>query len=76
MPLHDEIAVPADVLVRCPEKQFAMRQARRCEGCGHFKGLTERFSQGEHLREMRFEAQYAVRCAYPQDREVSRVTWE
>lgn len=66
-----EVEIPAHIFVRCAMREFKLRQARQCEGCEHFRGLTERMRRdGPPLP---FESQFAVRCAYPVDRELYHV---
>jgi hypothetical protein len=67
MALNDEIAIPHSVLVRCPVRRFAQRRALHCEGCEHFRGLTQLVSGADKA----FAQAYAVRCAYPVDRELA-----
>ena len=67
----EEVDIPEHIFVRCALRQFKLCQARRCEGCEHFRGLTERMRrEGQPLP---FESQFAVRCAYPVDRELYNV---
>lgn len=66
-----DIKIPVQMFVRCAMREFKLCQARQCEGCEHFRGLTERMRrEGQPLP---FENQFAVRCAYPVDRELYHV---
>lgn len=66
-----EVEIPPHIFVRCAMREFKLRQARQCEGCEHFRGLAERMRrEGPPLP---FESQFAVRCAYPVDRELYHV---
>jgi hypothetical protein len=67
-----EVAIPSHVFVRCPLSVWKLRQAKRCEGCEHFCGLSQRLSRDG----MPFEAEFQVRCAFPVDRELYHVEIE
>ena len=69
-----EIDIPTHIFVRCAMREFKLRQASQCEGCDHFRGLAERMRrEGQALP---FESQFALRCAYPVDRELYHVQIE
>ena len=72
MPLNEQIAIPAHILVRCPLTNFDHRHATHCEGCEHFRGLTEQL-RGPTVP---FQRAYAVRCAWPVDRELFALAQE
>ena len=70
----NNVEIPPHIFVRCAMREFKLRQARQCEGCEHFRGLAERMRrEGQPLP---FESQFAVRCAYPVDRELYHVQIE
>lgn len=71
----DEIEIPDPVVVRCPLKRFELRRAIRCEGCPHFAGLTELLAASA-AQPIPFHKAYAVRCAYPVDRELQALAAE
>ena len=72
-----DIAIPADVYVRCPLVEFQLSPASACDGCTHFHGLTERLRSANTTQQMLeadpnlFRKTFAVRCAWPTDRELS-----
>lgn len=67
-PKKNEVEIPAHIFVRCAARGFKLCQARQCEGCEHFRGLAQRMTrEGNPLP---FESQFAVRCAFPVDREL------
>jgi len=66
-----EVTIPAHIFVRCAMREFKLRQACHCDRCEHFRGLAQRMSRpGQPLP---FESEFAVRCAYPVDRELYHV---
>lgn len=68
-----EATIPVHVFVRCPAAQWKMRQAKRCDGCEYFRGLTQRMIRDGG---MPFEQEFAVRCGFPIDRELFAVEME
>ena len=63
-----DIAIPANIGVRCPKKGFKYRPARRCEGCEFFQGLNIRMQKDKE--EMPFDQKYEVNCAFPIGRQL------
>lgn len=74
-----DIAIPAAVYVRCPLVEFQLSPASGCDGCTHFRGLTERLRSANTTQQMLeadanlFRKTFAVRCAWPTDRELSSI---
>lgn len=72
MPVGQEVDIPHSVLVRCPMVKFDLRAARKCDGCVHFGGLTEKLA-GELVR---FHQRFAVNCKFGQDRDLFQLAVE
>lgn len=72
---YGEVDVPADIFVRCPDIAYKFRQARRCDGCPHFKGLAQRVLP-EGAQQFPFREEFMVRCTYPVNRELYNVEIE
>lgn len=72
----DDIEIPDAVVVRCPLKRFDLARAIRCEGCTHFAGLTELMTREASTAPIPFHRAYAVRCAFPIDRELQSLAPE
>ena len=68
-----EATIPPQVFVRCPMVAWKLRQAKCCDGCANFHGLTHRMQSD---KPMPFEHEFAVRCAFPVDRELFAVEIE
>lgn len=74
-----EIAIPSGVYVRCPLVEFQLSQAAACDGCEHFRGLAERMRRSDVTNEMLeadpnlFRKTFAVRCAWPMERELNSI---
>lgn len=68
-----DATIPEHVFVRCPMVAWKLRQAKRCDSCEHFRGLTQRMQSD---KPMPFEHEFAVRCAFPVDRELYAVEIE
>lgn len=67
------VEIPHQVVVRCPLERFDLRRAGQCAGCEHFAGLTQMFGREGGLGAP-FHKAFAVRCRYPQDRELQTLT--
>ena len=65
-----EVAIPSDILVSCPLREFKQRHAAKCEGCQYFHGLLDRFPGSE---EFEFAERYLVRCGGPVSRRLMRL---
>jgi hypothetical protein len=81
--IGEDIEIPRDIFVRCPLIQFKLRQARKCDGCEHFRGITLLIhdDNGVPIPEQAkapgaFRRMFAVGCAYPMDRELYQVEIE
>ena len=72
MPLGQDVSIPREIFVRCPLAGWKLRQARRCDGCEHQRGVSEQL-RSDGPQQPPFEAAYAMRCAFPMDRELVRV---
>lgn len=64
-----EVAIPADILVSCPLREFKQRHATKCDGCEYFHGLLDRFPDSE----FEFAERYMVRCGGPVSRRLMRL---
>lgn len=53
------VDVPALVRVHCPLVQFKLREVKLCIGCPHFRGLADRFPEGDK----KFTERFSVSCA-------------
>lgn len=69
MPLGEQVEIPNTTFVRCPLVRWKLRQARRCNGCEHFAGLSEQMSTEGPIA-LPFETRFGVRCGFPVDREL------
>ena len=65
----DDVAVPDDIFIRCPAKNFGLRQARMCDKCAHFKGMVVKLGNST----MPFQSQFNTQCAHPITRELFAV---
>lgn len=40
---NDNIDLPDNLLLHCPQQQFKLARVAHCPGCDHFSGLADRF---------------------------------
>lgn len=66
--LTGEITIPTDIMVACPVRQFKLRQAAKCEGCQHFRGLADRFPNSD----LPFDQRFLVECGGTVHRRLTR----
>ena len=71
-----KVEVPHNAVLKCPMHGGHLRAVEHCESCEHCRGLAPNIMQ-VHRRPgapaQPFSAQYLLRCAYPQDRQIFEV---
>ena len=68
-----DVAIPHDVVVRCPLADFDLTPALACDGCQYLHGLAELYPEDTTIP---FHRKFAVQCKYPTDRELQRVVFD
>lgn len=48
--MTEEIKLPDNILVTCPERGFALRRAKMCFICKHYKGIAKATVGGEYIK--------------------------
>lgn len=48
--MSDEIKLPDNILVQCPDRSFAHRRAKMCVICKHYKGILKATVGGELIK--------------------------
>lgn len=68
--MNDNINLPDNLLLHCPQVQFKLVRVAYCPGCPHFSGLADRFPDSDKP----FDQRYVVLCRHdPVKREMKEM---
>ena len=67
------IKLSDNVLIQCPEKGFALRRAKKCFKCDHYRGILKATVDGVFVENEEADA-FQIVCGRPISRKLTQLT--